>query len=198
MTCLDDALPPWSPNFNLDDVPFIFSNLNNHDSDIFDDTDLDFGWVPLPENGSPEKRSAKRPRLERARAVNVLADISTNCKSVTSTPMLKFTPNLAPAAFNSPSRGVGLMESPIKMFGLESPSKGRAAGFNASSFHLPADEEFYGVEFLSEEATDFSGMDITQGFQKIGARGPPARGAAPKATGSSTRATLGRSFTSQF
>jgi forkhead transcription factor HCM1 len=195
MTCLDENLPPWSPAVNFYDTPFIFSDLNDG-GDIFADTGLEFGWVPLTENGSPEKRSAKRPRLDRSRSANVLVDISNNCnKSVTSTPMPRFTPNLIPSVFNSPTRGLGIMESPSKLFGLESPSKVKSPSVNASAFGIHQDEEFYGAEFLSEEVTDFSGMDIMQGFQKIGARGQAPRNT-PKTSG--TRPALGRSFTSQF
>lgn len=195
LSCLEENLPPWSPNFNFDDVPFIFSNLVD-DTDVFADSGADFDWAPLAENGSPEKRSAKRPRLDRARSANVLGDISSNCnKSITSTPMLKFTPNLGPPVYDSPTRGIGLMESPSKLFDMDSPSKTKSPSINAGGFSLPQDEEFFGAEFLSEEATDFSGMDITQGFQKIGARAQAPR-SNPQANG--PRATLGRSFTSQF
>lgn len=195
LSCLEENMPPWSPNFNFDDVPFIFSNLAD-DTDVFVDSCLDFDWGPLPENGSPEKRSAKRPRLDRAKSANVLVDISSNCnKSVTSTPMLKFTPDLGPSVFNSPTRGLGFAESPSKLFDLESPSKMRSPSINAGGFSLPQDEEFFGAEFLSEEVTGFSGMDITQGFQRIGARAQAPR-SNPQANG--PRATLGRSYTSQY
>jgi hypothetical protein len=87
------------------------------------------------------------------------------------------------------------MESPSKLFDMDSPSKTKSPSINAGGFSLPQDEEFFVAEFLSEEATDFSGMDITQGFQKIGARAQAPR-SNPQANG--PRATLGRSFTSQF
>ena len=192
LSCLEESLPPWSPNFNFDEVPFVFSNLAD-DTDVFADVGLEFDWGSMAENGSPEKRSAKRPRLDRARSVHVLGDISNNCnKSITSTPMLKFTPDLGPSVYNSPTRGLGLMSSPSKLFDLDSPLKTKSPSLNTSGFSLPQDEEFYGAEFLSEEVTGFSGMDITQGFQKIGARAQAPR-SAPQG-----RATLGRSFTSQF
>jgi forkhead transcription factor HCM1 len=193
LTCLEESLPPWSPNFNFDEVPFVFSNLAD-EPDVFADSGLDFDWGSI-ENGSPEKRSAKRPRLDRARSAHVLADVANCNKSVTSTPLLKFTPSLGPSVFNSPTRGFGLMSSPSKLFDMDSPSKMKSPAINTGSFSLPQDEEFYGAEFLSEEVTGFSGMDITQGFQKIGARAQPAR-SAPQ--GNNPRATLSRSFTSQF
>jgi len=71
----------------------------------------------------------------------------------------------------------------------------KSPSINTSGFSLPQDEEFYGAEFLSEEVTGFSGMDITQGFQKIGAR-PQAPRSNPQAN--TPRATLSRSYTSQF
>ena len=185
MTCLDENLPPWSPAFNLDDNTYIFNDFAT-DFDIFADT----GLLSVPGNGSPEKRSVKRPRPDRCRSSNVLAEVSNNPfnKSITSTPILRCTPILASAALDSPIKGHGLMESPSKLLGLESPS------FSVGAFDLPPEEEFYGAEFLSEEVTDFSGMDIMQGFQKIGAGVRSSRGT-PK---SSTRPGFGRSLTSRF
>ncbi|PSS10658.1 hypothetical protein M430DRAFT_177497 [Amorphotheca resinae ATCC 22711] len=192
MGILDSNLPPWSPAFCLDDSPFIYGDLNN-DFDIFADNNS--GFLSVPGNGSPEKRSAKRPRLDRSRSANSVADNSNYNKSNTSTPLVKVTPNLAPSALDSPVKGLGFMASPSNLLSLKSPIKLGSPPFSVSAFGLPQDEEFYGSEFLSEEATDFSGMDIMQGFQKIGAGGQSSRDT-PKTNNS--RPSFGRNFTSQF
>jgi hypothetical protein len=86
------------------------------------------------------------------------------------------------------------MQSPNKVLGITSPSKLQSPTFSIGAFDLPQ-EDFYGAEFLAEEVGDFSGMDILQGFQKIGAGGPSAR-STPKSN--SSRPVLGRSATSRF
>jgi forkhead transcription factor HCM1 len=109
-------------HFNLDDTSYMFQDfIPGGDFDIFNDTNL----LSIPGNGSPEKKSAKRPRLDRSRSANILADISnTNFnKNVTSTPLLKFTPstNMSASAFNSPLKGLGLLDSPGGFLGIDSP-----------------------------------------------------------------------------
>jgi len=190
MTCLDENLP-WTPAFDIEDATFLYTEFDAS-YDVFAEHST---LLAVPGNGSPEKRSAKRPRVDRSRSANVLADISnisTN-KSITSTPMLKFTPSLA-RQFDTPNMGLGIIDSPSKLLGLESPSK-LDPSFDISTFDLPQEDDFFGTEFLSEEASGFSGLDIMQGFQKIGAGGGPSR-TSPRAH--SSRPAFGRSFTSRF
>jgi forkhead transcription factor HCM1 len=186
---------PWSPAFNIDPEEAQY-NLQEFsvEFDIFADASL--GLLSVPGNGSPEKRSAKRPRLDRSKSANILADISNSHfnKSATSTPLLKFTPSLEPINFNSATRSLGIMESPSRLLGIESPSKIGASPFNLATFEIPTEEEFFGSEFLTEEVADFGGMDIMQGFQKIGS-GPQTSRNAPKPT---SRPNFGRSMTSRF
>ena len=192
MTVLDENTP-WSPAFNLetlDDSAYLFGDFGT-EFDIFTDTSV--GLLSVPGNGSPEKRSAKRPRLDRSKSANILSDISNFNKSVTSTPILKFTPSLEPVAYNSSMKGLGLMESPSKLLGIESPSKMASPSFSIN-FDLPTDEEFYGAEFLAEEITDFGGMDIMQGFQKIGS-GTQSSRSTPK---TNSRPAFGRSLSTRF
>jgi hypothetical protein len=190
-----DENTPWSPAFNLatlDESSYMLSDFGA-EFDIFADTSL--GLLSVPGNGSPEKRSAKRPRIERSKSANILADISNNSnKSVTSTPMLKFTPSLEPIAYNSATKGLGFMESPSKLLGIESPSKMASPSFSVCNFDLPADEEFYGAEFLDEEIIDFGCMDIMQGFQKIGSGAQSSR-TTPK---TNSRPAFGRSLSTRF
>ena len=192
MLVLDENIP-WSPAFNLetlDENAYLFADF----SADFDMATDGSGFLSVPGNGSPEKRSAKRPRLERGKSANVLADISNNIsKSVTSTPMLKFTSSLEPISYNSSMKGLGMMDSPSKLLCIESPSKMASPSFSLN-FDLPIDEEFYGAEFLTEEITDFGGMDIMQGFQKIGSGVPPSR-STPK---TNSRPAFGRSQSTRF
>jgi hypothetical protein len=193
MTVLDESFP-WSPAFNLealDENGYLFPDLNT-DFDTFADASM--GLLSVPGNGSPEKRSAKRPRLERSKSTNVLADISNNRdKSVTSTPMLKFTPRTDLFPYNSSTTGLGLMESPSRLLGIMSPSKMVSPSMSVN-FDFPTEEEFYGVEFLTEEITDFGGMDIMQGFQKIGSGAQSSR-STPK---TNARPAFGRSQSTRF
>ncbi|KAL2068010.1 hypothetical protein VTL71DRAFT_16108 [Oculimacula yallundae] len=204
MTTLEENTP-WSPAFNLDEnSSYMFQDFSV-DFDIFtDDPSGSLGFSGL---GSPEKRSTKRPRLDRSKSGNLLAEMSGSNinKSVTSTPLLKFTPTLG-SGFSSPLKGLGLCQSPSKLLGLNSPSKLLglnsptkipSPNFSLSAFDLPQDD-FYGSEFLSEEIDE--GWDIMAGFQKIGAGTGNAPSQAikrsPKAGGS--RPPMGRSFTSRF
>jgi len=198
MTSLDEAFP-LSPAFNLDDTSYNLHEFNT-DFDIFADTNL----LCVPGNGSPEKRSAKRPRLDRSRSANILADISNSNfnKNVTSTPLLKFTPVTA-SAFNSPNKGLGLLDSPGGFLGIDSPTKIQFTSptFSLTAFDLPQEDTFYGAEFLTDDIGDSSGWDIMQGFQKIGSGSTGGNGAhstrsTPKTC--STRPAFGRSLTSRF
>lgn len=193
ISVLDESIP-WSPAFNLDpdEARYMLQDFST-EFDIFADASL--GLLAVPGNGSPEKRSAKRPRLDRSKSANILADISNSNfnKSVTSTPMLKFTPSLEPIPYNSSTKGLGLMESPSKLLGIESPSK-MEFPFSISAFEIPTEEEFFGHEFLTDEITDFGGMDIMQGFQKIGSGAQSSR-STPKAN---SRPGFGRSLSTRF
>jgi hypothetical protein len=186
---LDENLP-WSPAFHLDPPQDTASYADlNTEFDVFAETNS--GLLAVPGTGSPEKRSAKRSRLDQIRSPKVLGDISNANfnKEITSTPMLKFSPTLAPSGFDSPSKWATL-GTPIKF--LNSPS------LSISNFDLPQEfpqEDWYGSEFLEDEITEFSGMDILQGFQKIGA-GNLSNGQITQSNNS--RPALGRCFTSRF
>jgi len=196
MTCLDENLP-WSPAFNLDDTSYMFQDFSV-EFDIFADSTESL--LTVPGTGSPEKKSARRPRLDRSRSANILADISQTPKlnkSITSTPLIKLTPsNGVSSIFNSPSKGGFFMESPSKLLGLNSPSKIASPSFGLNAFELP-DGDFFGDEFLSEDVNE--GWDIMAGFQRIGsgANGASGRANSPSKK-PSPRPGMGRSFTSRF
>jgi forkhead transcription factor HCM1 len=175
LACLEENVP-WSPAFHIDQMDdSSFLDLSG-DFDVFNDMSTNMFLVPG--NGSPEKRPAKRPRMDRAHSTSVLGDITnTNYnKSITSTPRLNFTPTLAPA-----------FDSPCKQFGNGSPLKFGSPSLGMDDFDIHQ-EDFCGAEFLTDELTEFSGMDIMQGFQKIGAG----------AKGNNPRLGLGRSFSTRF
>ena len=112
---------------------------------------------------------------------------------MTSVPALDFTQNAGVDIFHSPVKGLGIMESPSKLLNLETPSKLNSP-FNAAVYGFTQEDDFFGAEFLSEEATEFGGMDLMQGFQKIGS-GQASR-STPKA--SNSRPPFARSFTTRF
>ena len=196
MTCLEDNPLPWSPTFEITEADyanaFQFAALND-DYDVFAEAEKKYNISPV-NYGSPEKRSSKRPHLDRSRSANVLTDISSGGlnKSIKSTPKLNFTPMLAPQTYQSPTKGIEFMESPLCK--LHSPIKMGTPIF-LSPFDIPQ-EDFYGAEFLQEEMNDFPGLDITQGFQRIGS-GTQSSRSTPKPQPHS-RPSMGRSFTSRF
>lgn len=196
MTCLGDEIIPWSPQFNMDgSTPFVY-----HDSipdwDIFADIET-FSSGCLENPFSPEKRSNKRPRLDRSRSANIMAEISSQPSSYanqtrnlnnTNTPLLRFSPSKQQAL--SPTKSLSnFFDSP----GLQpqSPSKMSSSAYNLGNFEI--DQDFFGSEFL-EEGLGFDGVDIMQGFQKIGSGAANHARTAPKGS----RPPLGRSFTSRF
>ncbi|KAI9855267.1 MAG: hypothetical protein M1824_006194 [Vezdaea acicularis] len=204
---------PWSPAFNLPDDElaqelaafnsttdlFTASNFNgpNDMFSIFVDNlgdDILTGRASFP---SPTKHSSsdtKRPSLARASTTgHILADI-TGLSSTNKT-NLNIGPHLSRPC------------SPIKMPFLRSPafseSPNKSPRLHAEAFALPQEDVFGAVLFNEDVDDDFAGVDILQGFQKIG-QSKPAPGGAAAARGSprngvaGARQGLGRSMTSRF
>ncbi|KAF7513457.1 hypothetical protein GJ744_008751 [Endocarpon pusillum] len=162
-TGLADELA-WSPYFKL----------NNATLDIYSD----LGTTPsTPAFGSPLKRSATRPSLNRACSTpnNALQDITT-----TNTRVNAKTPSKA------------WMLKPSARYTPKSPSK------VIDSLLLPETDDFFNFGVFDDENFDEvdSGVDILQGFQKIGGVVPPPQHFSP--TTKTPRPTLGRSSTSRF
>lgn len=177
---VDDSVL-WTPQFRLPDE---YPTNYEEGFDVF----ADLGLSPFPGNGSPARRS-RRPGLERAQTMNVLSEITssernnnTKVESITTLPpptlKLDVIPKLAPSAFDDHE----------KFSDFDSPVKG-AGNINANTFDLPHDD-FLNTEFL-EDVSEFDGVDISKGFQRIG-----AGGGRPKLGGG--RPGLGRSVTSIF
>jgi forkhead transcription factor HCM1 len=156
----------WSPYFKLNNVPM----------DIYSD----FMTTPsTPALGSPLKRSAKRPSLNRASSTpnNALQDITT-----TNTRLNARTPSK------------GSMLKPSAKYTPKSPSK------VLDSLLLPETDDFFNFGVFDDEDENddemSNGVDILQGFQKIGGVVPPPQQLSP--TTRTPRPALARSLTSRF
>lgn len=151
-----------------------YFKLNNASLDIYSD----FATTPsTPALGSPLKRSAKRSSLNRSSSTpnNALQDITTtNTRLNAKTPLKGLT--LKPSARYTP-------KSPSKVI---------------DSLLLPETEDFFDFGVFDDENFDEvdSGVDILQGFQKIGGVVPPPRHLSP--TTKTPRPTLTRCSTSRF
>ncbi|KAI9037378.1 forkhead box transcription factor [Aspergillus affinis] len=142
---LTDEDLPWSPAFNIQDETFT-PNDNLHASfDVFADHTADN--MSASAYGSPEKRSIKRVRNEASGSgSNVLTDITAvNVNSRTGAPSM-------PA---SKSKGLLFPDSPSKV-----PDSGR--------FVDTANDDFFSFHLFDESPGDVDGVDLLQGFQKIG------------------------------
>jgi forkhead transcription factor HCM1 len=196
----------WSPAVAIPNDEHV--NLNGegfeHTFDIFGD----FSY-----NESPIKRSSKRPRLERATTTSgILADITGAKSNMNSlTPNWKMSssflniPNLSPAKTMSPLKAPMLKSTtstPVLEFSLPQPGKenGRAGPVLAQSSSAPStqqqqqdDEDIFHLLHSDESEP---GIDLLQGFEKIGAR-PSAviSNGSPQKLG---RPGLSRSSTTRF
>ena len=151
----------WSPAFHIPEDTFADS-FPNPDFDDFE-TSLDpyakeYSNILL-ERGSPERRSAKRPRIERSNtSAGVLGDITNSAKSNSSRFPLDLS--LSPFKLDPP-----VLRSPLR---FDSPEKRKEpTSFPELFDDMPQPEELFGVELGSDGSEE--GLDILQGFQKIGA-----------------------------
>jgi hypothetical protein len=191
----------WSPAVNVPNEEHVNLNGNGFEStfDIFGDYDY---------NESPLKKSAKRPRLERAAtSTGILADITGNKSNMGSvvnspTPNWKFSsaflniPNLSP-----------IRASPLKAPMLRPPPTSTPLpDFNFPTLDqenvhtgLSPFKSLTGMPESAQEEEDFShllhsdesepGIDLLQGFAKIGAR---ASLSAVAPNGSPQKKSMGR------
>lgn len=195
----DDSNIFFTPNqqkigdFSLDhhfNVDLGSSNYHGIGFDIHNDDMASF----FHDIESPIKRSAKRMRLDRTQSAGILGEVTNPSarKSVTSAPLLK-VPGQSPAiAFDTPSKAFdGLMSSPSKFFAFQSPLKMQSTmdENDENAWNL---DDFYSTDLIQDN-DECSGLDILQGFEKIGASAQPVR----PSTGVSKPA-LGRSYTTNF
>lgn len=154
----------FSPAFNIvDEEHYLFNDDLDTSFTIFRDGEHDYRRPP---SSSPAKRSVRRPRTDRAsRPASVLADVTgmtLNSKGLLS--------NADILAFESPLGQKSSKDSLVWASNLDDVPK----------------EDLFGLEYDDEESDDFGGVDILQGFQKIG--GNQRTGPSPKRV---SRPTLG-------
>ncbi|KAF2457193.1 fork head domain-containing protein [Lineolata rhizophorae] len=146
----------WSPAFQLPEDETL-SLRNDSGGGTFDDFGTAYDSPLL--RGSPEKRSAKRPCLNRASTTgNALADV---------TGLSRSNPHLTPMGPPTPLFKMSLLKSPSR---LSSPTKAPASQPSRSTglkLESPQDDLF-GFALNSDDSEE--GLDILQGFQKIGSQ----------------------------
>ncbi|KAF1957622.1 forkhead transcription factor-like protein [Byssothecium circinans] len=201
----------WSPAVSVPNEDSM--NLVGHG---FENTFDIFGDFDYQE--SPVRPSAKRPRLERAAtSTSILADITgTKGNGMMNSP----TPNwkLASSFLNIPSLSPTRIQSPLKAPILKAPTStsfdsdlptldkenSRAGIVPPQTFTAPArkernddDDEIFRLLHSDESEP---GIDLLQGFQKIGARpsGVAPNGSPQKVSRPVSRPGLTRSSTSRF
>ncbi len=197
----------WSPAVGIPNEESV--NLVGHGFESTFDIFGDFGY-----NESPLKRSAKRPRLERAVTTSgVLADITGAKGNMTNSPTPNWKmsssflniPDLSPAKRMSPIKAPVLKSTtstPLSDVALPQPNKENThVGLTPpQSFHVPAkpqqhdDDDIFHLLHSDESEP---GIDLLQGFEKIGAR---ALAVAPNGSPQKKSARLGltRSSTTRF
>ncbi|THC91563.1 hypothetical protein EYZ11_008982 [Aspergillus tanneri] len=142
---LTDEDLPWSPAFNIQDETFTPNDHLHASFDVFADHSAES--ISIPAYGSPEKRTAKRSRNDdNELSGNVLADIT--AMSVNS------RAGMQPMPINK-TKGLLFPESPSKV-----PESGR--------FLDAANDDFFSFHLFDESSGEVDGVDLLQGFQKIG------------------------------
>ncbi|KAF2114751.1 forkhead box protein J2 [Lophiotrema nucula] len=186
----------WSPAVQVPDQENVNLMGNGFEStfDIFKDVDY--------QDDSPLKPSAKRPRLERAATTTgILADI-TGMKGN----MGSLTPNWKSPFLNIPSFSPVHQESPLKAptsnplpeFSFPKMDAGHTGLTPPESFGLPHDDDIFHLLHSDESEP---GIDLLQGFQKIGARSSVAPNGSPtkaSAKAPASRPGLTRSVSTRF
>lgn len=138
----DDVLP-WSPAFNIQEEALVHESL--HGTPLFDIFSDHFGpAISTPTLGSPEKRSARRDRF----SSSILADITTVSGATRlNTPVSRF----------SKAKAMKYYESPCK---------------KSNNYVDTAPEDFFSFNLFSEDGLgEIDGIDLLQGFEKIGKPG---------------------------
>ena len=134
----------FSPAFNIvDEEHYLFSDDIESSYNIFRDEEHHYR---RPSPSSAARRSARRPRTDRAsKMATVLAD-------VTGTILNSRLSNVKAPTLESP---LGQKSSKIPLV------------WDSKLEDVPK-EDLFGLEYDDEEPDDFGGVDILQGFQKIG------------------------------
>ena len=136
----------FSPAFNIvDEEHFLLNDDFDTTFNIFRDDE--HGYLG-PTSSSPARRSVRRSRTDRAsRTANFLADVTGT--TLDNKGLL--------SKVKSP-----ILESPLGQKSIKSPLVW------GSNFDDVPKEDLFGLDYDDEEPGDFGGVDILQGFQKIG------------------------------
>lgn len=190
--------PNWSPAVtipNEESVNLVENGFENT-FDIFGD------YVDYHE--SPLKRSAKRPRLERAATTSgILADITGSNASSSSNTASSFIPNWKSPFMNvpslSPKRATSSSKPPTsnpltEIPPIPRPEPGLPVGSHPFDGAAHDDDIFHLIHSDDSEP----GIDLLQGFQKIGARPSVAPNGSPSKGSKGPRPSLARSSTNFF
>ncbi|KAL4789526.1 fork head domain-containing protein [Aspergillus venezuelensis] len=146
---LTDEDLPWSPAFNIQEESYTPHDSLHASFDVFAEPTADH--VSTVGYGSPEKRSAKRARTTASNSTgNVLADIT----AMSANNRLGGFKSLSPTK----SKGLLFPESPSKL-----PDSGR--------FVDAAHDDFFSFHLFDDSPQEVDGVDLLQGFQKIGGSG---------------------------
>ncbi|KAH0596332.1 hypothetical protein MHUMG1_06193 [Metarhizium humberi] len=210
VTGIGEESIPWSPAFNLDDSVYAFDDMGlpSTEFDIFQDfTSMDdhlFPGIGSVDAGSPVKRSAKRARLDRSVSTSALGEISNSAvrKSVTSAPLLKVSEHSPSRFLETPSKAFEGMGSPSKLF-QQSPSRLASPSKFSAMLELSVDHDWptLGIDpsnfgsHSNNRNTDFTGLDILQGFEKIGSGSQSSR---PQQQQKGSKPSLSRSYSTAF
>lgn len=140
---------PWSPAFNIQDETYTPHDNLHTSFDVFADATADH--ISTPAYGSPEKRSIKRSRVDASGSgSNVLSDITATSANNRIGGQKSLSPNK--------SKGLLFPESPSKI-----PDPGR--------FVDTAHDDFFSFHLFDDGPQEVDGVDLLQGFQKIGGSG---------------------------
>jgi forkhead transcription factor HCM1 len=196
-----DDPEPWSPTFRLEDQLYGLSENQPEFSlyPVSDFNDFFASMTSAQENGSPIKGSAKRGRLDRSLSTSVLNEInnSPTKRTTVSAPLLKVPEQPVMTEYDTPSKVFDGDLSPSKFF--QSPIRATSpikfatdlAGLSAESTWEPFMDP---NDFLSAgNLTDVGGLDMLQGFAKIGSGSESTT-----QSGRGSKPGLERSYTTNF
>jgi hypothetical protein len=207
----EDSIP-WSPAFNLDDSVYGYDGMgmSSTDFDIFQDfasmDDSLFPGIGSVETGSPIKRSAKRARLDRSVSTSALGTVTNSAtkKSITSVPLLKISEHSPSHFLDTPSKAFEGLGSPSKLF-QQSPSRLASPSKFSAMLELSVDNDWPTLGLDPSDfgchdtgvGSDFAGLDILQGFEKIGS-GSQSSKQPQRQQQKGGKPSLGRSYSTAF
>lgn len=171
---LTDEDPPWSPAFNIQEEFIRNENAHGGGDDVFESGSAleDF---PTPARISPEKPRQRRLFNSGRLGENVLAEVS----SMNVNSRMNLSSSLSGRA-----RGLGIPDSPSRQ------------PLNAGGrFTSTEPDDFFSFHLFDDSHGEVDGVDLLQGFQKIGGG---SKELSPNPKGHVSRPTLGHRWNSLF